>query len=838
MKRRYQAAVFAIVLCALTGTSPAAAIDWVVDGVGPQVISVGEDGIRRTDNCQTYHQKIRIESVGVYTSCMYGAQHDSATYRSGGTLHLTIREPFTEKYLVVRGVCEGSASCEYHRSTDVLVETRYTGGFMIAVQVYQRVSERLKWQPSTSTPYGEFRFDAAAPDYVLSDVLGNPVGSGSTAVSRNGKWLVAELRNKGLALVDLESLVARRITPAGYQYGSGMDPVFSLAVSNDGKTVVETGVNAGLSIISVTQSCGTDIVYKMPNSFPLGTERCKTIGATTAGVSEIKYRHHPFFSQDDTVLTVRALTLDNRDVRYVFRPGTANLDAAVKYLAIGDSFTSGEGDEGGAYLPATDVGLEKCHVSSRAYPFVVALQVSLPKEQVRSVACSGARLPDILPDVEYMGQGNRLQRIATTDHPIEVLRQQALDEFIPGRIPQLNFVERYQPEIITVGVGGNDAGIIDKLKVCAMPGTCRWAQPEFLYVTALEIGQMFAPLQQLYQTIRQLTPHSRVYVMGYPGSIQPAGVCDALTSFLFSAPEREFMDRSIRYLNQVMRQAAESSGAVFIDTADAFKSHRLCEQSDTPAIHGFVAGRDTGLFQDIPLLHFISSASFHPTPFGHQRLAQSLHEQSNGLTATCALPECGVWQAVAPLPEPYWRVDSAPQSVVRSADFAIVSPSGQQLDIAIPAGMFAPGTMVALELHSNPTHLGDIAVSQSGGGAKTVKLPDSVLGGFHTVFAIGISPGGLPVVAYQVVEVADEQSTPPTSSLPTQVNRAASGGETQEVSSAVLGAHKSVDMQAVQPSSSDLPGVAKRENAIWLLLLLLPVGIMTVCLLFVLLLKR
>lgn len=838
MKRRYQAAVFSIGLCALAGASPAAAVDWAVDGVEPQVISVGEDGIRRTDNCQTYHQKIRIESVGVYASCMYGAQHDSATYRSGESLHLTIREPFTGKYLVVRGVCEGSASCEYHRSTDVLVETRYTGGFMIAVQVYQRVSDRLNWQPSTSTLYGEFRFDAAMPDYILSDVLGNPVGSGSVAVSRNGRWLVAELRNKGLALVDLESLRARRITPAGHQYGSGMDPVFSLAVSNDGKTVVETGVNAGFSIISVTQSCGTDIVYKMPNSFPLGTERCKTIGATTAGVPEIKYRHHPLFSQDDTVLTVRSLTLDNRDVRYVFRPGTANLGAAVKYLAMGDSFTSGEGDEVGAYLPATDVGLEKCHVSSRAYPFVVALQVSLPKEVVRSVACSGARLPDILPDVGYMGQGSRLQKLTTADHPIEVLRQQALDEFIPGRIPQLNFAEHYQPEIITVGVGGNDAGIIDKLKACAMPGTCRWAQPEFLYITALEIGQMLAPLQQLYQTIRQLVPHSRLYVMGYPGSIQPTGACDALTSFLFNTPEREFMDRSILYLNQVIRQAVASSGAVFIDTMDAFGSHRLCEQSDTPAIHGFVAGRDTGLFQDIPLLHFISSASFHPTPFGHQRLAQSLHEQSNGLTATCALPECGVWQAVAPLPEPYWRVDSAPKSVVRSADFAIVSPSGQQLDIAIPAGMFAPGTMVALELYSNPTHLGDIAVSQSGSGAKTVKLPDSVLGGFHTVFASGISPGGLPVVAYQVVEVADEQSTPPTSSLPTQVNRAASGGETQEVSGAVLGAHKSVDMQAVQPSSSDLPGIAKTENSVWLLLLLLPVGIMTVCLLFALLLKR
>ena len=839
VKRRNRAALFAIGVCGLAWASPAAAVDWVVDGVSPRLVSVAEDGIKRTDNCQTYHQKIQIESVGVRTACMHGAQHDSATYRTNGLQYLAIREPFIGKYLAIRGVCEGSLSCEYHRSSDVLVESRYVGGFMITVQVYQQASERLSWHPSLSTAFGEYRFDASSPDYVLSDVLGNPVGSGSIAVSRNGAWLVAELRNKGIALVDLVDLTARRIVPAEYQYGRGMDPIYSLAVSGDGKTVVTTGANAGLSIISVTQTCGTDIVYKMPNSFPLGTERCKKIGATTAGVTQIKYRHHPLFSHNDAVLTLRALTTDNRDMRYVFRPGSSEEVVNLAYLAMGDSFTSGEGDTTGEYLPGTNVEFEKCHVSPRSYPFVVALQSGLSSSFVQSVACSGARLPDILSDMKYMGQGSRLQELVSADRPFQTLRQQALDQFIPGRIPQINFVEHYQPAIVSIGVGGNDAGIIDKLKACAMPGTCRWAQPGFLYATAAEIGQLLEPLEQTYQTIRQLSPLSRLYVVGYPSSIHPTGVCDALTSSLFDSLEREFMAQSIQYLNHVIQRAAINSGATFIDTADAFMGNRLCEQSVTPAVNGFVAGRDAGIFRDVPLLHFISSASFHPTVFGHQRLAQSLYRQSNGLGATCELVGCSAPEGQASSePGAYWQLGSAPQAVVRSLEFAKLDQAQENIQISVPGGIFAPGSLVTIELHSSPAELGEVRVGDTGEGIASMRLPGSLQGGFHTLFASGRSPNGLSVQIYQLLALGGANEVKSEGLSQPDISNPALASETVAPSGRVLG----VTTQHAATSHSQIAAStradAKSDNAVWWLLLLLPVGIMAVWLLSALLLRK
>ena len=34
------------------------------------------------------------------------------------------------------------------------------------------------------------------------------------------------------------------------------------------------------------------------------------------------------------------------------------------------------------------------------------------------------------------------------------------------------------PEVISLGVGGNDIGFMDKLKACIMPDTCEWVGEE------------------------------------------------------------------------------------------------------------------------------------------------------------------------------------------------------------------------------------------------------------------------------------------------------------------------------------------------------------------------
>src|SRR5690606_32712651 len=88
----------------------------------------------------------------------------------------------------------------------------------------------------------------------------------------------------------------------------------------------------------------------------------------------------------------------------------------LDYLALGDSYSSGEGDTerdkrtGQKYYRSwTDVEedaawgqpREKCHISTRSYPYILAQGMALgdpvngPSTRWHSVACSGARIRDV-----------------------------------------------------------------------------------------------------------------------------------------------------------------------------------------------------------------------------------------------------------------------------------------------------------------------------------------------------------------------------------------------------------------------------------------------------------
>src|SRR3546814_11868053 len=133
----------------------------------------------------------------------------------------------------------------------------------------------------------------------------------------------------------------------------------------------------------------------------------------------------------------------------------------LEYLASVDSFTSGEVEtESRNYLARTDDEFEKCHGSSKSYPFLLAGLLSL--SSVRNVACSGAKMTDIFTGVGYRGQGGRLGSIGLRLSESDTLNEQtrALDSFHPGAIAQARFVERSEPRLITrseerrVGKGG------------------------------------------------------------------------------------------------------------------------------------------------------------------------------------------------------------------------------------------------------------------------------------------------------------------------------------------------------------------------------------------------
>lgn len=171
----------------------------------------------------------------------------------------------------------------------------------------------------------------------------------------------------------------------------------------------------------------------------------------------------------------------------------------IDYLAMGDSYSSGEGDAflGSTFLgktvlpgifylkgtneygnPALSIPQEMCHVSSNSYPFV--LQKELMKESsMISVACSGATVAGDYTDINggsntnYLGQKDssekaRLSLFVNDGIKLNKWKSDALEiSHIPGRNKQIEFVKRYQPAAVTLTGGGNDIEFPSFMYACA-----------------------------------------------------------------------------------------------------------------------------------------------------------------------------------------------------------------------------------------------------------------------------------------------------------------------------------------------------------------------------------
>jgi len=710
-------------------------------------------------------------------TCMYdGSAMRLGTYIGSGQMAAAVAFTYDANMHVLRGVCEAQ-SCQYSADKDLLVTQRRLSFFVRSVAVYTHVSQRIQRSVNAGSGAIEYVFGGGLPDYELKNTTGEPISVGAFALSKNGTWLAVEMRDRGTALINTDTFTARHVVFEGYRYGYGMDPTEEIAVSDDGLNIIVTGPNAGFNMMNVSSDCGQPIIGDL--AVLPGKRSC---AVASVGISNIpggfRTGSQPMFHRSGQSFSMTVLTQMGVNTRVTFAAAGSAVVSSIGLLSLGDSFVSGEGETNESfYLDHTNTGLDTCHVSSRSYPFLLATSMDLEGTEVKSVACSGARMSDIMQATGgYRGQGNRLSTTDISQVEIEQAQQQAVKAFWPGKATQSSFVETYTPQVLTIGIGGNDAGLMGKIRVCAMPGTCEWATSEGRQKTAGEILGLYDRLATLYEGLFALSPTSRVYAVGYSDVMSPDGVCDPVTTLLFSHDERVYMQESIRYLNQVIAAAAAKAGIGYINIQEAFRTKKLCDSLVSPAMNGFVWGDDVPLIASLPLLKLVSAGSFHPKPTGHQLIANSI---------TSAYPPLGqfLWCANQTLRCPfdisppqasdYWQV-SAGQQVARAYvdTFAAVQPaSPQQLHVSLPLASFQPGSEVRIELRSDTTILGSLQVDSFGGVDGTVAIPAATPSGYHTLHVMGSSVDGGAVDIYQFVtigEVAGVQSvvsTEPTEAI-------------------------------------------------------------------------
>jgi len=224
------------------------------------------------------------------------------------------------------------------------------------------------------------------------------------------------------------------------------------------------------------------------------------------------------------------------------------------YVALGDSYSAGTGTR-----PEGD---PSCERSPYAYGPLVSGERHY---QLDFEACGGATEPDI------------------------VSRQvQALNE---------------DTRVVTVSVGGNDAGFGPVVKECAEPFF--WGSDRCCDM--IDDAQTFireelpARLDELYSEIERRSPDAEVVVVGYPRIFGDED-CNRGTSF--GDGERRRLNETADVLADVTRQRGEAHGFEFVDPRDAFTGHEVC--GDPEYVNG---------------LSNPFSNSFHPNRDGHRAYA-------------------------------------------------------------------------------------------------------------------------------------------------------------------------------------------------------------------------
>jgi lysophospholipase L1-like esterase len=290
---------------------------------------------------------------------------------------------------------------------------------------------------------------------------------------------------------------------------------------------------------------------------------------------------------------------------------------STEYVALGDSFQSGEGTFN--YHAGTDTDANRCHRSPDAYPerLVARDVVNL---DLAFWACSGAVSADLLNSSP-----------STIDVPWNDPQRRRYDETTPaGMSVSQSYFDRLSPatKLVTIGIGGNDMQFSKVLSDCVkdtlgdafIPFHDSSCQQEY----AASVDQRLAGLvaegiwSRVLAEVRREAPFARVVVLGYPRFYVEGGKSNGLSSEYCAGVrivDQRWINKEIRDTNQAIENAARSHGMQFASIYDTPNGNELCSDADQYFMNGIKpqAGNPP-----------TKAESYHPNSFGHARIADTL----------------------------------------------------------------------------------------------------------------------------------------------------------------------------------------------------------------------
>jgi hypothetical protein len=591
--------------------------------------------------------------------------------------------------------------------------------------------------PDDSTKYYKLTeaHDSAENRVKFTDGSPAIVQDQTLAYSLDGRYIFANI-GRAQTLVDTQTNVAR-VIGQNTNRSSGA-PRVALAINSDASLAfVANNTNGNYTLYS-TVGCSA-------NTNPSNPEVCQS-----KDISSIVQNQVPNIKAILKAKFLGGQKLElyiSRDVsgvtktgRYIVnQPGYQESDFA--YLGLGDSFASGEGAYD--YTNITNNDNNRCHISSNSYPHLIRASLALEKSE--SVSCSGGKIKDI-HNIEERYSKESPQASGKVEEQYD---NEIFSNFLPGYRRQWEFVSKYQPKAVTLSIGGNDINFGKKLQYCILTQYSCYESAEQKNGILKELKAQFPNLVETYTDLKDASPNTRVYVVGYPNLVQPGGDC-ALNVHLSSA-ELLLADEIVEDLNTVVKLAAQSAGVFYVDTSNSFSGHKLCEdKSWNLAVNGLTYGEDKP-WSFGP----ISNATYHPNKMGHRLFESTILSQTDNLTESMPAPNSSV--SVTEMPS---RLNPAGLDlgdtltpILDDGIFGEIIKAGDRVVSTITtAGYYLrEGDSYDVELHSTPQTIGSVVATGSDSLSIDAVVPEGVEPGPHEIHIYGKNIAGEPIDIYRTV---------------------------------------------------------------------------------------
>lgn len=451
--------------------------------------------------------------------------------------------------------------------------------------------------------------------------------------------------------------------------------------------------------------------------------------------------------------------------------------APVSHLALGDSFSAGDGvapysSSGSIFSPTAGANARNCSQSWFAYGQHVSPPDGAPGPSYAKLDSLG------LADFQFKACAGAVSRNV----------YQEPQDFASGYLHpvQLDGVSE-RTDLVTLTIGGNDAGFANILTSCAEQLDCRNSRdPDLTGNLTMEeyaaerFDSAASRVDDALRAIRQAAPDATIVLLGYPVifeySAGDSPYCKAST-VLFGG-EMAWLDSLSPTLNAKLAQVAAGADVHFVDPTAEFAGHGVC--SPVPYFFELNLAVDaSGVIQDGPfhpnaggqlngygraLQRWMDcqwrngGALYDSTLIPRPSLAPSSASACRATFGSAATPQARISNALW-MPDSTGGVSAVPASatVPAEADFGM---AGWSIE-GVACEWARPGDLVTVhaegfEAGTYITGFGEAPVQADQSGGVRLKVPiDTVPGEAKTVRLRG-QRGGVPVV--RVLSVATDNA--------------------------------------------------------------------------------